>query len=148
MHSNPRRATSRRVQPGDLNLAVVIGTVANEPVHRQLADGSVIVQFDLRTNLDGAGATGTVSVPAAWRDPSASSIDTLQPEMRLIAVGRVERRFFRSGGSTQSRTELVVERCLPVRRTKSVRALIAKVAAQLVDADGDAGAAASGRVLD
>ncbi len=35
-----------------LNLAVVYGTITNEPVCRELADGSTIVQFDVRTTVE------------------------------------------------------------------------------------------------
>jgi single-strand DNA-binding protein len=46
----------------------------------------------------------------------------------VAVVGRVERRFFRSGGATQSRTELIAERVVPARRSKTVRSLLAQAA--------------------
>ena len=49
----------------------------------------------------------------------------------VVVTGLVQRRFFRSGGVTQTRTELVAERCLRARRTKSVRSLLAAAAANL-----------------
>ena len=36
-------------------------------------------------------------------------------------VGSVRRRFFRAGGTTQSRTEVVAEKVLPARRGRDVR---------------------------
>jgi single-strand DNA-binding protein len=41
--------------------------------------------------------------------------------MEVIVVGTVRRRFFRAGGATQSRTEVVADRIVPTRRTKDVQ---------------------------
>jgi hypothetical protein len=40
-------------------------------------------------------------------------------------VGRVRRRFFRTGGATQSRTELVADRVLPLALEEGVRTALA-----------------------
>ncbi|WP_394930575.1 hypothetical protein, partial [uncultured Ilumatobacter sp.] len=71
-------------------------------------------------------------VPVAWRNPSAAAVGALVAGEEVVVTGRVQRRFFRSGGLTQTRTELVAERCLPARRTKSVRSLLAAAAANLI----------------
>jgi single-strand DNA-binding protein len=39
----------------------------------------------------------------------------------VLVVGRVRRRFFRAGGVTQSRTEVVASAVVPLRRTAAVR---------------------------
>jgi len=119
-----------------INLAVVSGIMSNEPIHRELANGDLIVQFDLSTCVDHDGRAANVSVPVpvpvAWRNPSAAAVGALVAGEEVVVTGRVQRRFFRSGGLTQTRTELVAERCLPARRTKSVRSLLAAAAANLI----------------
>ena len=42
----------------------------------------------------------------------------------LVVVGTVQRRFFRVGGATQSRTEVVAESVIPARRRKQVDAAL------------------------
>lgn len=112
----------------DINLAAVRGTMTNEPVQRDLADGTTIVQFDVNTNVERDGHRANVSVPVAWRNPSPSAVDALVVGDDVVIVGRIERRFFRSGGSTQSRTELVADRCVPARRVKTARSALAAAA--------------------
>jgi single-strand DNA-binding protein len=114
-----------------INLAVISGVMTNEPVCRELPDGATVAQFDVSTTVDRDGRPATVSVPVSWRDPTAAALSALVPGGDLVVVGRIERRFFRTGGSTQSRTELVAERCLPTRRKKSVRSLLAATAVAL-----------------
>jgi single-strand DNA-binding protein len=114
-----------------INLAVVSGIMTNEPVHRELASGDTMVQFDVSTSVERDGRTTNISVPVSWRNPSATAVGALVAGNEVVVTGRVERRFFRIGGATQTRTELVAERCLPARRAKSVRSLLATAAAVL-----------------
>ena len=51
----------------------------------------------------------------------------------MVVIGAVCRRFFRAGGATQSRTEVVAEVVVPRRRTRSARSAIARA----VDSLGD-----------
>ncbi len=50
-------------------------------------------------------------------------------------VGRIRRRFFRSGGATQSRTEVVVATAVPTRRAataeRAVRSALATLTPRL-----------------
>lgn len=131
MHSNPRKPGAGHPDPKHLNMAVIIGTMTNEPVHRELADGTLIVQFDVRTSIDVDDRTATISVPVAWRDPTTAAVGALTPGTVVIATGRVERRFFRSGGATLTRTELIAERCIPARRAKGRRSMLDALAREL-----------------
>lgn len=115
----------------DINLAVISGVMTNEPVCRDLADGARIVQFDVTTTVDRDGRVANVSVPVSWRDPTDAALSALVPGDDVVVTGHIERRFFRTGGATQSRTELVAQRCLPARRNKSVRSLLAAAGATL-----------------
>ena len=114
------------------NLVVVAGTVANQPTRRALRSGADVVNFDLATSIDG----DTASVPIAWHDPHDRAVASFGVGDDIIVVGSVRRRFFRVGGQTQSRTEVIVDRLVPARRTKSATSLLAATAARLTQADG------------
>jgi single-strand DNA-binding protein len=51
----------------------------------------------------------------------------------IVVVGRVRRRFFRSGGATQSRTEVVVDALVPARQAKRAATLVSDRCAALED---------------
>ncbi len=51
----------------------------------------------------------------------------------IVVIGTVQRRFFRVGGATQSRTEVVADQVIPARRVRSVRSAIAAAARSLGD---------------
>jgi single-strand DNA-binding protein len=109
------------------NLVVLTGNVTNEPTRRSLQSGVDVVNFDVATLLDGE----TVSVPIAWYDPRDSAVSSFAPGEEVVVVGSVRRRFFRVGGQTQSRTEVVVASLVPTRRTKSARSALAAAAAAI-----------------
>ena len=102
------------------NLVVLIGEVVGDPLDRALADGSTVVQFDLRTTVVRGDAEFTRTVPLSWRDPTHRDRALVTPSARVLVIGTVERRFFRVGGTTQSRTEVVVGRLVPTRRRQAV----------------------------
>lgn len=106
------------------NLVVLSGTVTLEPVLRELKDG-VVLQFDVSTQLaDGT----TTSVPVAWHDPTATQTSSFGAGDEVVVTGTVKRRFFRVGGQTQSRTEVIVTTLIPARRKKSVNSAMAAAA--------------------
>jgi single-strand DNA-binding protein len=73
---------------------------------------------------------GASSVPAAWLDPPAEADFADGDE--LLVLGSVRRRFFRVGGATQSRTEVVVsEACAAKNRRRCAKLLAA--AAEALD---------------
>jgi single-strand DNA-binding protein len=101
------------------NLVVLRGSLVNEATVRELPSGSVVLQFDVTTRDD----AGTQSVPVAWVDPPAAGLPVAAGE-DLIVLGSVRRRFFRAGGTTQSRTEVVAERVVAAgKRREAQRAL-------------------------
>ena len=102
------------------NVALLRGTVRGEPVTRVLPSGSVVVQFDVSTAVTSRGVSSNTSVPVAWADPTSASTACLGDGNELVVIGTVQRRFFRVGGATQSRTEVVAEAVIPVRRRKQV----------------------------
>jgi single-strand DNA-binding protein len=108
------------------NLVVLRGRTANTPALRDLPSGSVVAQFDVVTPIDDRGSTS--AVPVAWPDPSPSALARVGEAMDIVVVGTVRRRFFRVGGATQSRTEVVAELVIPARRRKQVDAALQTVA--------------------
>jgi single-strand DNA-binding protein len=108
------------------NLVVLRGVLTAEPQERTLPTGAVAVQFDVRTTLGGEGDGAVATVPVSWIDPPPADRASLEVGEGLVVIGAVCRRFFRAGGATQSRTEVVAEVVVPRRRTRSVRSAIAR----------------------
>ncbi len=115
------------VPPAGTNLSVLVGCLSRPPELRELPSGDAVLSLELTVRPDGAAAE---SVPLSWlRAPAAASRWTAGEE--LLVLGRVRRRFFRAGGATQSRTEVVVSTAVPTRRaaaaTKALRAALEAV---------------------
>jgi len=85
-----------------MNIVAVTGHLSSEPMVRELPTGSILISYELTTRVDGAG----VSVPLVWFDPPKRVAVAAGDE--IAAVGTIRRRFYRAGGITQSRTEMVV----------------------------------------
>lgn len=99
-----------------MNLVVLRGALARPPEARDLRSGDVVVEYDVIVpGRDGGPAE---HVPVVWFAPPAGASD-LEPDTEVVVTGRVRRRFFRSGGSTQSRTEVVADKVIPARRAKA-----------------------------
>jgi single-strand DNA-binding protein len=111
------------------NLVVLHGTVSGDIIERQLPSGSVAVQFDVRTEIGPSAA----SVNVSWIDPTADDRSALAADDAFVVIGSVQRRFFRVGGATQSRTEVVASKVIPARRTRSVRSAVAAATRSLGD---------------
>jgi single-strand DNA-binding protein len=103
-----------------MNLVVLQGKLSSLPVHRSLASGSSLVQLELTTDT----AIGAASVPVAWFDPVVAPAWEVGTE--LVVAGVVRRRFFRSGGVTQSRTEVVASDVVESRRRQAARRVVAR----------------------
>ena len=109
-----------------MNIVLLHGVLTREPDVRELPSGDHVASFDLTVRDDGHE---TEVVPMAWPSAPLGSVDKLEPGSELIVAGRVRRRFFRAGGATQSRTEVVASAVVPSRQAKAVDKAI----------DGDAG---------
>lgn len=99
-----------------MNLVILRGALSRPPERRELRAGGVVVAYDV--TVPGRGEGSAESVPVVWFAPPAGAAD-LEPDAEVVVVGRVRRRFFRSDGSTQSRTEVVADRVIPARRAKT-----------------------------
>ncbi len=113
------------VPPRGTNLSILVGTLSRDAELRELPSGDEVLALELTVRAEGASAE---SVPVAWPTPPASASRWAAGE-ELLVVGRVRRRFFRAGGATQSRTEVVARAAVPTRRAASaVKALRAAAA--------------------
>ena len=85
------------------NLVVLRGTLSSDPRHRALPSGDELLSYEITTET----ADGRLSVPVAWFSPKRPPAVRAGDE--VVAVGLVRRRFFRAGGATISRTEVVAD---------------------------------------
>ncbi|MCU0310332.1 MAG: hypothetical protein MUE36_05260 [Acidimicrobiales bacterium] len=103
-----------------VNVAVLCGTVVREPEVRVLASGAVLLGYEVRV---GGRPPDATTVPVVWPDPPARR-PTIAAGDVVVVVGHVRRRFFRVGGATQSRTEVVAERIRVPRSGRHARDLV------------------------
>ena len=62
-----------------------------------------------------------------WFEPTRE----FAPADEVTVFGHVRRRFYRTGGATQSRTEVVADRIVATRRRRDVQRLIGRAIAAL-----------------
>jgi single-stranded DNA-binding protein len=103
-----------------VNVSVLRGSLSRAPEVRTLPSGDHLVAYEVTVRPPGGGKADTV--PVSWPDApvSASRFDA---GAEVVVVGRVVRRFFKAGGGTGSRTEVVATSVLKagtVRAEKSV----------------------------
>lgn len=102
------------------NVVVLIGRLARPAQLRLLPSGDALAEYQLTVPRPGQRSE---SVPVVWESPPAGAADH-DTDAELLVVGRVRRRFFRTAGRTESRTEVVAEAVVPVRQAKRVRAAL------------------------
>jgi single-strand DNA-binding protein len=112
-----------------VNLAVLAGTLSKPAEPRLLPDGSTVWELDVSIRQDGRpAATVPVSwtAPATGQDPGAWACGD-----ELLVVGAVRRRFYRAGGATVSRTDVLADAVVPARQRKRASAVLAEALAPL-----------------
>lgn len=77
-----------------------------------------------------------VSVPVAWFDPGFAPDWGAGTE--LVVAGVVKRRFFRSGGVTQTRTEVVAAEVVEASKRRQVQRMLGRMADRLGEHQGGA----------
>ena len=105
------------------NVVILRGRITSDPSPRELPSGRLVTQIELTTTCDGAA----VSVPVVVDDRPV----TCSTGDEIVVAGHVRRRFFRAGGVTQSRTEVVAAELAPARRRRSVEAMVARATAAM-----------------
>ena len=117
-------------EPMTTNLVVLIGRLARPAEARELPSGDRLVAYELTVDRPGERAE---TVPVVWMGAPASAGDHDVDE-RIVVVGRVRRRFFRTGAGTQSRTEVVAEAVVNARHAKRAAAALERAQARLAEA--------------
>ena len=91
---------------GSVNVVVLAGTVAAEPVERQLPSGEVVTE--LRVHAPEAGQRLLpLPVTARHGDIDMDAIRAIRYEDDVLVHGRLVRRFYRRGAGARSVTEVV-----------------------------------------
>jgi single-strand DNA-binding protein len=103
-----------------MNVCIIQGRITRPPEQRVAGDGRSLVTYEVATDRPEGG---TESVPVVWEAAPAVAVD-LDVDAEVVVVGRVRRRWFRSGGATQSRTEVVAQGVVPRRAAKRVAKLV------------------------
>lgn len=98
------------------NLVLLRGRVTSEPTIRELPSGSTVTQLEITTRIGDANSTVPVAVHGR--------VVEVRPGDEVVVAGSVQRRFFRAGGVTQSRTEVIAAEIVPVTRKRAVTKLI------------------------
>ena len=109
------------------NVVVLRGRLTRPAALRSLPSGDQLLALELSIQRDGERAE---TAPVVWPDAPAAAT-ALDVDQEVVVVGRVRRRFFRAGGSTQSRTEVVADVVVPASQTKRANAALARALARL-----------------
>jgi single-strand DNA-binding protein len=97
-----------------MNIVIVQGVLSRPCELRQLRSGDHVAAYEVTVRHEEGPAD---TVPVVWHGAPASAC-SLDVGEEVVVTGRVRRRFFRAGGVTQSRTEVVADAVVPVRRRK------------------------------
>jgi single-strand DNA-binding protein len=103
-----------------INVVVLQGVLARPAQDRVLPSGTRLLSLEVTVPRSDGPAD---SVPVAWFDAPASAA-SLDAGVEVVVVGRVRRRFFRAGGLTQSRTEVLASRVARATESKRARTLM------------------------
>jgi single-strand DNA-binding protein len=116
-----------------VNVVILQGTLSRPPTARDLPSGDQMVAFEVTTRpAEGPAET----VPVCWLDPPRRAL-AFVAGAEVVVTGRVRRRFFRAGGATASRTEVVADTVLPAGHSARVATALGR-ARNAIDPDATA----------
>jgi single-strand DNA-binding protein len=101
------------------NLAVLVGRLSRPPTEVELPSGDRLVRYEVTVPRDDGPAD---SVPVSWLAAPARALGFAAGD-HVAVVGTVRRRFFRSGGRLDSRTEVAATALVAVSHRAATRAL-------------------------
>jgi single-strand DNA-binding protein len=129
--SPSRNRTSEPDLPGlasDQNIAIVRGTLSSDPTQRELPSGDTVHNYEVTVRSpDGPADTVPVTRFGNGRSPALKAGDA------VVITGRVRRRFFRAGGVTASRTEIVAASIVPARQATRAEKSVDQALSALFD---------------
>jgi len=102
-----------------MNIVILRGVLSRPAEQRMLPSGDVIVAYEVRIAHEDGPAD---SVPVVWSAPVGRGLHDAGEE--VVVTGRVRRRFYRAGGATQSRTEVVADAVARAGDGRRVRRLV------------------------
>lgn len=103
-----------------MNIVVLQGMLSSEPVERTLTDGRNVMDWIVATET----SDGRSKAPVQWEEPSKRIRDFVEGD-EVVVVGQVRTRFFRAGGATLARTEVVASGAARARQRAAVGRLLA-----------------------
>jgi single-strand DNA-binding protein len=105
-----------------VNVVILRGTLSSDPAVRTLPSGDPLATFEVTIRPPEGPAE---TVPVAW--PKAPKRATsLSAGSEVVVTGRVRRRFFKAGGVTASRTEVLADNLLLARSAGPCGKAVAK----------------------
>jgi len=107
------------IETDGVNVVILVGEVTSPPVQRTLQTGEIVSSFDIATRVE----EGRISVPIAC----VGECDTTHVGDNVCVVGIVRRRFFRSGAGVTSRTEVLADQVISMRRKANVRKAVSRL---------------------
>jgi single-strand DNA-binding protein len=110
-----------------MNVVILNGVLSRAAERRTLPSGDTLVAYEVTTRDEDGRAD---SVPVSWSPPEGKGM--YDAGEAVVVTGRVRRRFYRAGGATQSRTEVVADAVVRVSDTRRVQRLLEKVVATVV----------------
>lgn len=109
------------------NVVFLRGRLTRPAAVRCLPSGDQLVALEVSITRNGERAE---TAPVVWLDAPAAATG-FDVDEEVVVLGRVRRRFFKAGGVTQSRTEVVAEVVVPAGQTRKVKAALGKAVARL-----------------
>jgi single-strand DNA-binding protein len=116
-----------------MNVVALRGRLSRPAEIRSLPSGDQLIQLEVTVRRPDEKAE-SVPVTCAY----SARIADLDVDDEVIVVGRVRRRFFRAGGMTQSRTEVVADEVLPPRMLKKVATALERARLSISETEPDA----------
>ncbi|MGH9185143.1 MAG: single-stranded DNA-binding protein [Acidimicrobiales bacterium] len=108
-----------------MNVVILRGKLTRTPEERVFDSGTRLVRYDVSIRSE---EHGTENAPVVWFDPPSRATQCKSGD-EVVVVGRVRRRWFRSGGASESRIEVVATDVVPTRQAKRANAAIERVLA-------------------
>jgi single-strand DNA-binding protein len=113
-----------------MNVVILRGRLTRPPEERALPSGDRVVSYDVRVEVTDGPADMVPVVCGPPPEPDAFAVGD-----EVVVTGRVRRRFYRAGGATQSRTEVVADAIVLAADGRRARRAVG-AAVRLLEADG------------